>query len=220
MIRARPPRVDHADVDSGMRFHWRTDEVFHRSARLPTADPSGGGVAIGAGRPERQRARQWRTSASSLLLDAALSGDRAGAAGVPGGAGGRRRRRARSALDLGIRRRAGAVRPSPYAPAGSRRHRRRHHRGDRGRASPASAGRPSAARPGRRRRARRARLGVRRAPGRLGLRRPADARARRPASLSPRLQAGASVRWRARAFPPPRASPPIPLTSDSVAFGT
>jgi hypothetical protein len=32
MIRARPPRVDHAEIDSGMRFHWRTDEVFHRCA--------------------------------------------------------------------------------------------------------------------------------------------------------------------------------------------
>jgi hypothetical protein len=31
MIRARPPHTEHADIDSGMQFHWRTDEVFHRS---------------------------------------------------------------------------------------------------------------------------------------------------------------------------------------------
>ncbi len=32
MIRARPPRPEHTDIGSGMQFHWRTDEVFHRSA--------------------------------------------------------------------------------------------------------------------------------------------------------------------------------------------
>src|SRR5262249_32034641 len=32
MIRARPPRTTHTDIDSGMQFHWRTDEAFHRSA--------------------------------------------------------------------------------------------------------------------------------------------------------------------------------------------
>ena len=32
MIRARPPRTAHADIDSGMQFHRRTDDVFHRSA--------------------------------------------------------------------------------------------------------------------------------------------------------------------------------------------
>ena len=32
MIRARPPRTTHADIDSGMQFHRRTDDVFHRSA--------------------------------------------------------------------------------------------------------------------------------------------------------------------------------------------
>jgi len=31
MIRARPPRTEHTDIDSGMQFHWRTDEVFHGS---------------------------------------------------------------------------------------------------------------------------------------------------------------------------------------------
>jgi len=32
MIRARPPRPEHTDIGSGMQFHWRTDEVFHRAA--------------------------------------------------------------------------------------------------------------------------------------------------------------------------------------------
>ena len=32
MIRARPPRPEHTGIGSGMQFHWRTDEVFHRSA--------------------------------------------------------------------------------------------------------------------------------------------------------------------------------------------
>jgi hypothetical protein len=32
MIRARPPHTTQADIDSGMQFHWRTDEVFHRSS--------------------------------------------------------------------------------------------------------------------------------------------------------------------------------------------
>ena len=36
MIRARPPRTEHADIDSGMQFHWRTDEVFHRSTAFLT----------------------------------------------------------------------------------------------------------------------------------------------------------------------------------------
>ena len=31
MIRARPPLTEHAAIDLGMRFHWRTDDAFHRS---------------------------------------------------------------------------------------------------------------------------------------------------------------------------------------------
>ena len=103
MIRARPPRVDHVDVDSGMRFHWRTDEVFHRSAAF---------------RQQTRQAVEWLSARGvrsgsalavahvgvELLLDAALSGDRPAQRAYLGGAGGRRRRRARSALDLGIRR--------------------------------------------------------------------------------------------------------------------
>ena len=32
MIQARSPGTALADIDSGMQFHWRTDEAFHRSA--------------------------------------------------------------------------------------------------------------------------------------------------------------------------------------------
>ena len=31
MIRARPPLTEHTAIDLGMRFHWRTDDAFHRS---------------------------------------------------------------------------------------------------------------------------------------------------------------------------------------------
>ena len=31
MIGARPPRTDHVDIDSGMRFHWKTDDAFHQA---------------------------------------------------------------------------------------------------------------------------------------------------------------------------------------------
>jgi len=36
MIRARPPRAEHAGIDGGMQFHWRTDEVFHRAPAFLT----------------------------------------------------------------------------------------------------------------------------------------------------------------------------------------
>ena len=32
MIRARAPVTEHADIESGMQFHWMTDQAFHRSA--------------------------------------------------------------------------------------------------------------------------------------------------------------------------------------------
>jgi hypothetical protein len=74
MIRARPPRTEHADIDSGMQFHWRTDEVFHRSTAFLTLT---------------RRAVQWLSARGvrngsalavahigvEILLDAALSGD-------------------------------------------------------------------------------------------------------------------------------------------------
>jgi len=75
MIRARPPRVDHVDIDSGMRFHWRTDEVFHRSAafrqltRQAVDWLSARGVRSGS-------ALAVAHVGVELLLDAALSGDR------------------------------------------------------------------------------------------------------------------------------------------------
>lgn len=74
MIRARPPRADHADIDSGMRFHWRTDEIFHRSSdfrrltRQAVEWLSARGVRSGS-------ALAVAHVGVELLLDAALSGD-------------------------------------------------------------------------------------------------------------------------------------------------
>jgi hypothetical protein len=74
MIRAPPPRTTHADIDAGMRFHRRTDEVFHRSPAF---------------RQLTERAVVWLSARGvrsgsalavahvgiELLLDASLSGD-------------------------------------------------------------------------------------------------------------------------------------------------
>ena len=74
MIRARPPRTAHADIDSGMQFHRRTDDVFHRSAvfRQLTQEAvvwlSARGVRSGS-------ALAVAHVGVELLLDAALSGD-------------------------------------------------------------------------------------------------------------------------------------------------
>ena len=74
MIRARPPRAEHVDIDSGMRFHWKTDEVFHRSAafrqltRQAVAWLSARGVRSGS-------ALAVAHIGVELLIDAALSGD-------------------------------------------------------------------------------------------------------------------------------------------------
>ncbi|PYN43326.1 MAG: hypothetical protein DME00_27150, partial [Candidatus Rokuibacteriota bacterium] len=75
MIRARPPRPAHAEIDSGMQFHWRTDEVFHRSAAFLTLTHqavvwlSARGVRSGS-------ALAVAHIGVEVLLDAALSDDR------------------------------------------------------------------------------------------------------------------------------------------------
>jgi hypothetical protein len=74
MIRARPPRVNHAAIEAGRRFHWRTDEVFHRSADFRRLTSQ----AV-----DWLSARGVRSSSAlavahvgvELLLDSALSGD-------------------------------------------------------------------------------------------------------------------------------------------------
>lgn len=74
MIRARPPRTTHADIDSGMQFHRRTDEVFHRSAAFRRLTEqavvwlSARGVRSGS-------ALAVAHVGVELLLDASLSGD-------------------------------------------------------------------------------------------------------------------------------------------------
>jgi len=74
MIRARPPRSEHTDIDSGMQFHWRTDEVFHRSAAFLTLTRqavvwlSARGVRSGS-------AIAVAHIGVEVLLDAALSDD-------------------------------------------------------------------------------------------------------------------------------------------------
>jgi hypothetical protein len=74
MIRARSPHTAHADIDSGMQFHRRTDDVFHRSAvfRQLTQEAvvwlSARGVRSGS-------ALAVAHVGVELLLDASLSGD-------------------------------------------------------------------------------------------------------------------------------------------------
>jgi hypothetical protein len=74
MIRARPPRPEHTGIGSGMQFHWRTDEVFHRSAAFlalthqAVAWLSARGVRSGS-------ALAAAHIGVEVLLDAALSGD-------------------------------------------------------------------------------------------------------------------------------------------------
>jgi hypothetical protein len=74
MIRARPPRTEHAGIDSGIQFHWRTDEVFHRSPAFRTLSHdafvwlSRRGVRSGS-------AHAVAHVGVEILLDAALSDD-------------------------------------------------------------------------------------------------------------------------------------------------
>ena len=74
MIRARPPDTEHADIESGMQFHWRTDEVFHRAPAFlalthqAVAWLSARGVRSGS-------AMAVAHVGVEVLLDAALAGD-------------------------------------------------------------------------------------------------------------------------------------------------
>jgi len=63
MIRARPPRVDHVDIDSGMRFHWRTDESSTGPRLRQLTRQAWTGYRRGASGAAARS--QWRTSASS-----------------------------------------------------------------------------------------------------------------------------------------------------------
>ena len=72
MIGARPPATTHAGLDAGMRFHYRTDEVFHRSVGFRELTRSAFDWLL-ARAVERGRARAIAHVGVELLLDADLS---------------------------------------------------------------------------------------------------------------------------------------------------
>jgi hypothetical protein len=72
MIGARPPATTHAGLDAGMRFHYRTDEVFQRSVGFRELTRSAFDWLL-ARAVERGRARAIAHVGVELLLDADLS---------------------------------------------------------------------------------------------------------------------------------------------------
>lgn len=74
MIRARPPRTEHTDIDRGMQFHWRTDEAFHRSAAFLTLTRQAVGWLSARG-VRSGSALAVAHVGVEVLLDAALAGD-------------------------------------------------------------------------------------------------------------------------------------------------
>ena len=74
MIRARPPRTEHTDIDCGMQFHWRTDEAFHRSAAFLTLTRQAVGWLSARG-VRSGSALAVAHVGVEVLLDAALAGD-------------------------------------------------------------------------------------------------------------------------------------------------
>jgi len=71
MIRARTPATTHAGLDAGMRFHHRTDEVFHRSPVFVELTRSAFAWLLARG-VERGRARAVAHVGVELLLDTGL----------------------------------------------------------------------------------------------------------------------------------------------------
>jgi hypothetical protein len=74
MIRARPPGVEHRDIESGMQFHWKTDEVFHQSAAFLTLSHQAL-TWLSARGVQRGSALAVAHIGVEVLLDAALAGD-------------------------------------------------------------------------------------------------------------------------------------------------
>jgi hypothetical protein len=72
MIGSRLPTTAHAGLDDGIRFHYRTDEVFHRSAGFLELTRSAFDWLLARG-VERGRARAIAHVGVELLLDADLS---------------------------------------------------------------------------------------------------------------------------------------------------
>jgi hypothetical protein len=74
MIRARPPLTEHAAIDQGMRFHWRTDDAFHRSQAF--GDLTHAAVTWLSARGVRSGSALAAAHVGvEILLDAALAGD-------------------------------------------------------------------------------------------------------------------------------------------------
>lgn len=74
MIRARPPATEHAAIDQGMRFHWRTDDAFHRSPAF--GDLTHAAVTWLSARGVRSGSALAAAHVGvEILLDAALAGD-------------------------------------------------------------------------------------------------------------------------------------------------
>jgi len=74
MIRARPPLTEHTAIDLGMRFHWRTDDAFHRSQAF--GDLTHAAVRWLSARGVRGgRALAAAHVGVEILLDSALAGD-------------------------------------------------------------------------------------------------------------------------------------------------
>jgi len=74
MIRARPPVTEHAAIDLGMRFHWRTDDAFHRSEAF--GDLTHAAVRWLSARGVRSGSALAAAHVGvEILLDAALAGD-------------------------------------------------------------------------------------------------------------------------------------------------
>jgi hypothetical protein len=74
MIQARPPGTAHVDIESGMQFHWRTDEVFHRSPAFLTLTRQAV-LWLSARSVRSGSALAVAHVGVEVMLDAALSGD-------------------------------------------------------------------------------------------------------------------------------------------------
>lgn len=74
MLGARPPTTRHPGIGAGMQFHYRTDEVFHRSAGFVELTRRAFGWLLSRGL-ERGRARAVAHVGVELLLDVELARD-------------------------------------------------------------------------------------------------------------------------------------------------
>lgn len=74
MIGARPPTTRHPAIGAGMQFHYRTDEVFHRSAGFVELTRTAFAWLLSSGL-ERGRARAVAHVGVELLLDVELVRD-------------------------------------------------------------------------------------------------------------------------------------------------